>query len=65
MGRTNQPPTFNLRIFLANEAAEENWKKGQKQNKYAYEVDVFFALKLARKFLLRKHSFKPGTVLRL
>jgi hypothetical protein len=56
---------YNLGIFLANEAADENRKKGRKQNKYAYEVDVSSALKLARKFLLCKHSFKPGTVLRL
>jgi hypothetical protein len=56
---------YNLGIFLANEAAEENRKKSRKQNKYAYEVDISSALKLARKFLLRRDSFQPGQVLRL
>jgi hypothetical protein len=56
---------YNLGIFLANEAAEENRKKSRKQNKYTYEVDVSSALKLARKFLLRRDSFQPGQVLRL
>jgi hypothetical protein len=58
-------PKINLGIFLANEAAEENRKKRNKQTKYAYEADVSSALKLARKFLLRKDLFKPGMVLRL
>jgi hypothetical protein len=56
---------YNLGIFLANKAADENRKKRRKQNKYVYEIDISSALKLARKFLILKVKFKSGTVIKL
>ena len=50
---------YNFGIFLANEAAKENDKKKRKKtNKYQYSVDISTALKLARKYLIRKESNK-------
>jgi hypothetical protein len=56
---------YNLGIFLANKAADENRKKRRKQNKYVYDIDISSALKLARKFLIWNVKFRPGTVIKL
>ena len=57
---------YNFGIFLANEAAEENQKKQRnKNNKYNYEIDFSSALKMARKFFIRKDSPKPVNIIKL
>lgn len=57
---------YNFGIFLANEAAEENMKKQRKKdNKYNYEIDFSSALKMARKFFIRKESHKPVNIINL
>ena len=57
---------YNFGIFLANEAAKENDKKKRKKtNKYQYSVDISTALKLARKYLIRKESNKKFDIISL
>ena len=57
---------YNFGIFLANEAAKENDKKKRKKtNKYQYSVDISTALKLARKYLIRKDSNKKFDIISL
>ena len=57
---------YNFGIFLANEAAKENDKKKRKKtNKYQYSVDISTALKLARKYLIRKENNKKFDIISL
>ena len=57
---------YNFGIFLANEAAKENDKKKRKKtNKYQYSVDISTALKLTRKYLIRKDSNKKFDIISL
>ena len=57
---------YNFGIFIANEAAEENKKKEQKNdNKYLYDIDISSALKTARKFFIRRDSDKPIDIIKL
>ena len=57
---------YNFGIFLANEAAEENKQKNRKStNKYTYEVDISTALKLARKYFIRKGTDKGIDIIKL
>ena len=57
---------YNFGIFLANEAAEENKRRKRKStNKYAYEVDISTALKLARKYFIRNGTGKGIDIIKL
>ena len=57
---------YNFGIFLANEAAKENDKKTRKKsNKYQYSVDISTALKLSRKYFIRKESDKKMDIIGL
>lgn len=57
---------YNFGIFLANEAAKENDKKTRKEaNKYQYSVDISTALKLSRKYFIRKESDKKMDIISL
>lgn len=57
---------YNFGIFLANEAAETNYKKKRSsKNKYLYEIDISSTLKLTRKFFLRRDSHKPVDIIKL
>ena len=57
---------YDFGIFLANEAAKENDKKKRKKtNKYQYSVDISTALKLARKYLIRKENNKKFDIISL
>ena len=57
---------YNFGIFLANEAAKENDKKTRKKsNKYQYSVDISTALKLSRKYFIRKESDKKMYIISL
>ena len=57
---------YNFRIFLANEAAEENKRRKRKStNKYAYEVDISTAIKLARKYFIRNGTGKGIDIIKL
>ena len=56
----------NFGIFLANEAAEENKRRKRKStNKYAYEVDISTAIKLARKYFIRNGTGKGIDIIKL
>ena len=57
---------YNFGIFLANEAAKENDTKTRKEsNKYQYSVDISTALKLSRKYFIRKESDKKMDIIGL
>ena len=57
---------YNFGIFLANEAAEENNRKKRKSNnKFTYDVDISTALKLARKYFVRKDTGKCIDIIKL
>ena len=57
---------YNFGIFLANEAAKENDTKTRKEsNKYQYSVDISTALKLSRKYFIRKESDKNMDIISL
>ena len=57
---------YNFGIFLANEAADENRKKKRKSgNKYNYEIDFSSALRVARKFFIRKDTGNPINIIKL
>ena len=47
---------YNFGMFLANEAAAENNRKQRGNNKYSYQIDISTALKLARKYLIRRDT---------
>lgn len=50
---------YNFGIFIANEAGRENKRKKRKGNKYDYDIDISTALKLARKYFIRRDT-GPG-----
>lgn len=57
---------YNFGIFLANEAADENRRQKRKtDNKYTYEVDISTALKLARKYFIRKDTGQCIDIIKL
>lgn len=56
---------YNFGIFLANEAARENSQKHRKTNKYTYNIDISTALKLARKYFIRKDTGQNIDIIKL
>ena len=57
---------YNFGIFIANEAADINNKRPRNSsNKYVYNVDISNALRIARKFFIRKASAKTTDVMKL
>jgi hypothetical protein len=57
---------YNFGIFLANEAADENQKKKHKpSNKYKYDIDISSALKVARKYFIRRDCHKSVNIINL
>lgn len=56
---------YNFGIFLANEASRQNLKKKRNGNKYNYSIDISTALKLARKYLIRKDTGPGIDIIRL
>ena len=57
---------YNFGIFLANETADENRRQKRKtDNKYTYEVDISTALKLARKYFIRKDTGQCIDIIKL
>lgn len=56
---------YNFGIFLANEAAAENNRKQRRNNKYLYQVDISMALKLARKYLIRRETRQCVDIIKL
>ncbi|MDO5383225.1 MAG: IS4 family transposase [Eubacteriales bacterium] len=57
---------YNFGVFIANTASDENQKrKRNPDNKHVYEVDFSNAIKIVRKFLLRKDYQPPVDLIRL
>ena len=56
---------YNFGIFLANEASKKNLKKKRNGNKYNYSIDISTALKLSRKYLIRKDTGPGIDIIRL
>lgn len=57
---------YNFGIFIANEAADQNQKRIRKpDNKYVYQLDFSSALKIARKFFIRRISNKCIDIIKL
>lgn len=50
---------YNFGIFIANEVAKENRRKTHTGNMYDYAIDISTALKLARKYFIRRDT-SPG-----
>ena len=59
---------YNFGIFLANEAAEKAAEKDSEnsnKNKYQYQVNFSDALRIARKYFLRRSNTEENTIIRL
>lgn len=56
---------YNFGIFIANEAAREKSCNKHNNNKYRYDIDISTALKLARKYFIRRDTGPGIDVIRL
>lgn len=56
---------YNFGIFIANEAAKENIQKKRTGNKYDYAIDISTALKLARKYFIRRDTGSSIDIIKL
>ena len=56
---------YNFGIFIANEAAREKRCNKRNNNKYTYDIDISTALKLARKYFIRKDTGPGIDIIRL
>ena len=57
---------YNLGIFIANEAANENRKKQRKEdNKFRYEVDFSRAIRTALKYFRKQWDMEPASIIKI
>ena len=57
---------YNLGIFLANQAADENRRRMRRsKNKYNYEIDFSTALRTATKYFRKYWDVDPSEIIKL